>query len=326
MDVLISIIVPVYNVERYLNQCLDSVIKQDINNIEIVVVNDGSTDGSLKICKEYSKKYNYVKLISQKNAGLSEARNTGIKNSCGKYIIFLDSDDFWMPQSMNKIIPQLSSDCDLLLLTATKLYDENIDKINGFEQYERSKIYNQSKVDALKYLSSISKFPVSACTKIIKRQLILDNELFFMKGLLSEDIDWSIRLLEKIETIDVCNQPFYVYRKTRQDSITNSISEKSVNDLYFIIDKWMTLYQENKVEEYTRDYVVELCAYELLILMANSYRLDKVKRKEIFKKIKQKCWILKLSRNKKIKLFNILVKLFGVNNISKILYSYIRLK
>ena len=91
----ISIVIPVYNVEKYLRECLDSVIVQSYRNKEVILVNDGSTDNSIEICEEYDMKYPFIKLINKKNGGLSDARNVGILNSTGEYILFLDSDDYW---------------------------------------------------------------------------------------------------------------------------------------------------------------------------------------------------------------------------------------
>ena len=100
---LISVVVPVYNVEQYLKKCLDSIIKQKYNNLEIIIVNDGSTDNSQKICQEYVKKDKRIKLITQKNQGLSAARNTGIDNAHGKYISFVDSDDYLDLEFINEL-------------------------------------------------------------------------------------------------------------------------------------------------------------------------------------------------------------------------------
>ena len=91
----VSIVIPIYNVEKYLRECIDSVIAQSYYNKEVILVNDGSTDSSIEICKEYDLKYPYIKLINKKNGGLSDARNVGILNSTGEYILFLDSDDYW---------------------------------------------------------------------------------------------------------------------------------------------------------------------------------------------------------------------------------------
>ena len=103
---LVSVIVPVYNVEKYLEECLDSIINQTLEDIEIICVNDGSTDNSLKILKKYAKKDNRIKIINQKNCGLGCARNSGLNQSQGDYIFFLDSDDYLNPNILEKLYPK----------------------------------------------------------------------------------------------------------------------------------------------------------------------------------------------------------------------------
>ena len=111
---LVSIIVAVYNVEKYLKKCLDSIIKQSYRNIEIICVNDGSTDSSLKICEEYQEQDSRIIIITQKNQGLSAARNTGIKNSKGEFIAFIDSDDWVDPQFIELLLKECKDNNVLL--------------------------------------------------------------------------------------------------------------------------------------------------------------------------------------------------------------------
>lgn len=234
---LISVIIPVYNVEKYLNQCINSVLNQGVKDIEIILINDGSTDNSGKICDEYAIKDNRIKVIHKENGGLSDARNSGINLAKGKYLLFLDSDDYWMEDSLFKIYDIAKKDTDIVFLTAAKFFDKSNIIEDTFECLDKDKIKNKTKEQVFNYLAQTDKFPVSACTKLIKRDLIVENQLFFEKGLLSEDIDWSTRLLLKANTFDVCDVDFYVYRKQRDESITDSIKLKNVKDLLYIIKK-----------------------------------------------------------------------------------------
>ena len=118
----------------------------------------------------------------------------------------------------------------------------------SFERLDKDKIRGKSKEEVFDYLAKTDKFPVSACTKLIKRNLIINNELFFEKNLFSEDIDWSTKLLLKCETFDVSSVDFYVYRKQRDNSITDSISLKNVSDLFYIIKKWYIKCRNNEVD------------------------------------------------------------------------------
>lgn len=231
----LSIVVPIYNVESYLEACLNSIEPILSNeNVELILVNDGSKDGSEDICYKYIDKISNTKhqtpntkYIYQDNQGLSEARNTGIKNSNGKYIAFIDSDDFINCQVLLDFLGKDDSDMpDVVFLNAVK-YDKG--RVSYFgEDYQPEKILNQSKVEVLKGLCRFRKFPGSAWNKIIKRELIIREKLFFEKGIYSEDIEWSMRLFNAATTFSYLDGCYYYYRQGRKDSITGTVSEKGI--------------------------------------------------------------------------------------------------
>lgn len=125
---LVSVIIPVYNVENYLKECLDSVLNQTYKNIEVIVINDGSTDKSLHILEDYSSKFNNIKIIDQENSGQSVARNKGLENAKGKYIYFLDSDDYILPDTLKKLIKKLEMNNLDIIRFAARPFSENINK------------------------------------------------------------------------------------------------------------------------------------------------------------------------------------------------------
>ncbi|ENW2681688.1 (galactosaminyl)2-N,N'-diacetylbacillosaminyl-alpha1-diphospho-di-trans,octa-cis-undecaprenol synthase PglE, partial [Neisseria gonorrhoeae] len=174
-----------------------------------------------------------TKYIYQDNQGLSEARNTGIKNSNGKYIAFIDSDDFINCQVLLDFLGKDDSDMpDVVFLNAVK-YDKG--RVSYFgEDYQPEKILNQSKVEVLKGLCRFRKFPGSACNKIIKRELIIKEKLFFEKGIYAEDIEWSMRLFNAATTFSYLDGCYYYYRQGRKDSITGTVSEKGIKSLLYI--------------------------------------------------------------------------------------------
>ncbi|EMU5089434.1 (galactosaminyl)2-N,N'-diacetylbacillosaminyl-alpha1-diphospho-di-trans,octa-cis-undecaprenol synthase PglE, partial [Neisseria gonorrhoeae] len=177
-----------------------------------------------------------TKYIYQDNQGLSEARNTGIKNSNGKYIAFIDSDDFINCQVLLDFLGKDDSDMpDVVFLNAVK-YDKG--RVSYFgEDYQPEKILNQSKVEVLKGLCRFRKFPGSAWNKIIKRELIIREKLFFEKGIYSEDIEWSMRLFNAATTFSYLDGCYYYYRQGRKDSITGTVSEKGIKSLLYILEK-----------------------------------------------------------------------------------------
>ena len=225
-----SIIVPVYNVEKYLNQCVDSVLGQSYKEFELILVNDGSSDGSSKICDSYEQADNRVRVIHKENGGLSSARNAGIILANGEYVIFLDSDDYWDDLGALNDIAAITdkTNVDVIIFGYKKRYDSTgkIDLPPGFPMLEDGK----TKAEILSLLISHSIYKASACDKVVRRDLIIRNDLFFEEGVLSEDVEWCAVLAVHSENFALYKNAFYVYRQ-RVGSITKSATEKSVTDM-----------------------------------------------------------------------------------------------
>ena len=323
---IISVIIPVYNVERYLRQCIDSVLTQGVEDIEVILVNDGSTDNSGNICDEYARKDRRIKVIHKENGGLSDARNTGIKYAMGKYILFLDSDDYWMKDSLKEIIKCIKDDVDVVFLTVGKLFEKTNEITQKFECLDKNSIKNKSKKEVFEYLARADKFPVAAWDKLIKKDIIVNNNLFFEKGLLSEDIDWTTQLLLLANKFDVCEANFYVYRKQREGSITSSIKLKNITDIIYILKKWLQKCENREVEENLIQSLLALHAYEYIILMGHIYSIDINERKKVIKEIESLKVLLSYSSNKKTKIIKNIERLIGFKATSKLLNMYINRK
>lgn len=219
----ISVIVPVYNVELYLEQCLDSIITQDYKNLEIIIVNDGSTDNSGEICERYAQKDKRIKLIHQDNQGLSGARNTGLTHSTGDLISFIDSDD-WINQGMySTIITNLTDEIDLVLIPypTPKNNQSTIYKLNKKQIQEKflSTFIGQTKI-------SLNKTMTSVCTLCIRKQLI--ENLYFIK-ITYEDVPYFIESMLRAQNILVICQKFYNYR-CNPNSITQKYNKNYAHD------------------------------------------------------------------------------------------------
>lgn len=214
---LISVIVPVYNVSGYLRQCINSLLRQTYNNLEILLIDDGSTDDSGKICDEYIMKDKRIKVFHQDNKGLSGARNTGIKNMSGKYITFVDSDDFVSDNYIQELYKLLIlNDADISCVLGNKFWGENIQ--NTVEENEEEiKVYD--KQEALKrmlYRKGVNSY---AWGKLFQREMF--NDICFPEGLLFEDVRTIYKLYDKAGKIVVSMQRLYYYRQ-RGGSIVNS--------------------------------------------------------------------------------------------------------
>lgn len=241
MNDLISVIIPVYNVENYLIDCVVSVIKQTYRNIEIVIVDDGSTDTSSSICDRFAKKFDNIKVIHKPNGGLSDARNVGIENSCGKYLFFLDSDDIIQSDCLAELYEALiNNKADIAVTNLCSLYIENQKVITKFPNYKFKNCFNN--IEALESMLYLECFTWSACGKLFNRKLF--EKIRFPKNRLWEDmacIPIIVGLAEKIVLIRECK---YLYR-VRQGSITrNNVDYKLLND-YLKSAKEIYIYLDN---------------------------------------------------------------------------------
>lgn len=205
-DITISAVVPVYNVEDYLADCLESIAKQTVPFNEVIMINDGSTDSSGKICGEYCERYHYFKLINQKNAGLSEARNAGIRFSKGDYIIFIDSDDFIRKDMTTQLQKVLQNNVyDAVFYNADVCYEKRTGESSNY--FKMGRRFYKRDMAGIDYL--LESFPrnyvVSACVAIYKLKFLQDNEIYFPKGVYFEDHAFCLEayiMAGKIRCID----------------------------------------------------------------------------------------------------------------------------
>lgn len=230
---LFSIIIPVYNVAQFISQTINSVLAQDFKNYEMIVVDDGSTDNSSEICFSLAQNQENIIYIKKRNGGLSDARNTAMKIAQGQYIIFLDGDDFWhsthaLSDLANIINTKNNPDIIIHTYQSIDLSDNNkpiehrhlnVSSLSGDYQKDISTLVTRHI-----YLSNV-------WTKVVKREIILKNNLFFEKGVIHEDSCWSFELTKHIQSYAIYNNDFYTYLMGRAGSTTVSIPIKNIKDL-----------------------------------------------------------------------------------------------
>lgn len=300
---LLSIIVPVYNVETYLSQCITSILNQNMDDYEIILINDGSTDGSGKICDKFANRYENIHAIHQENRGLAGARNSGIRLAAGNYLMFIDSDDFINEHiNINAMIHSLNAD---IIQYKWVYYFDRTGQYRYFEDFPLFTNEPYAQILASEVQQGI--LSVSACNKIVDRQLILENDIFFDESLLSEDIDWSLKLYLHARSIQIVNDDVYIYRQQRPGSITTTASPQSIKSLFSIIKKW---YRYNYPNQKIRDIYLNYLAYQYVILLTtnNRHNCDAELRKEIYG-LKD---ILNYSENFKVRMANKVFHILGM--------------
>lgn len=226
----LSVIIPVYNVEQYLDECVGSILSQKFTDYEILLVNDGSEDSSPAICDRYAEEYDFIRAIHQENSGPSAARNNGITESRGEYLMFLDSDDILLGDEMlGRIAGCIDSlDPDAVLIGEDE-YDTDFKEIyrrHGVSDWEENRLYKSSEViDGIYGNKQI--WSTQAVTKIVRRSFIFDKDLMFTGGIYHEDDDWSARLFFSDPTLCFIKDPVYGYRR-RPGSIMSASKNKMI--------------------------------------------------------------------------------------------------
>lgn len=224
----ISIIIPIYNVEKYLDRCLKSVINQTYQDFEVIMVNDGSVDGSEQICKNYLKEDSRFILINKKNGGLSDARNYGIDAATGEYIYFLDSDDYISKDTI-KVLANLTLDkkADIVVGNGYRIEE-------GKKTHIKKSFGNISKpLSGVDFLTkSILQKNYIACVwlNLYSLKLIKDNKFYFKQNLLHEDELWTPQVFLKAENVYITDKALYFY-VIRKNSITTTKTEKNTIDI-----------------------------------------------------------------------------------------------
>ena len=281
----LSVIIPVYNCELQITRCIESIINQTYKNLEIIIVDDGSKDQSGKLCDQLKEKDNRIIVVHQKNSGVSEARNTGLKVCSGELITFVDADDYLM-------------DCSIYYNAIHKLNEEKVDVVGWLWQYEMNDTYVVSKenIHGVKYginnrdefLSLLYKgnyangLVVSVYNKIYRRDII-NGEMF--KYRIYEDDDWSIRVLLKSNNIYLINGFGYVYTENTDSLTHQKFSSKNLKFLDILKNRQSLLAYNKKLLDKTIKLYCEI--YIEYYYKSKKNKLDFLADINTFKKYKQ---------------------------------------
>lgn len=229
MEEKISIIVPVYKVEKYLNKCVDSLICQTYQNLEIILVDDGSPDNCPKICDEYAKKDSRVKVVHKENGGLSDARNAGMKEITGEYVSFIDSDDYVSIDFFESLFNVMNkTQSDIVECSVLKVYEgrEN-DRSETNSNTEEVKVFNTE--DALKNLILDVLFRQHVWNKLYKASVVKD--ILFEKGKLNEDEFWTYQVFGNAKKVARYEKSMYFYLQRQGSIMANGYSLKRLDGL-----------------------------------------------------------------------------------------------
>ena len=320
MDDLISVIVPVYNVEKYLSQCIESIINQTYKNLQIILVNDGSTDESLKICNEYKEIDKRIVVIDSVNKGVSNARNLGIEASYGKYITFIDSDDFFDLEFCENMLKNIkNTDADCVICGYKRIYP------NKSEIIVNSPFQTINEMEFLEKILEVQSGLGFCHMKLWRSEIIKNKNIRFKQELLvGEDALFCMQCSEYIKKICLLDKPLYNYRFNDQ-SLVRKFDKKYANKYLksmketekYLLDK----YKNNlKISEKINNYIT----YHVLLIIVNycfnpENKLSFLKQIDLlkqicnieeFKKAIEKCNYKGFSLSRKITVFTIKKKVY----------------
>lgn len=265
---LISVIVPIYNVENYLPRCVDSIINQSYKNLEIILVDDGSPDNCPKICDEYTKRDNRIRVVHKENGGLSDARNAGMQVATGEYVSFIDSDDWVDVDFITALYNGIKSGADIAECT-TRLFDDNDNTLST----RGSKEGKISRGEALSKLIKEDGVYQTVWNKLYKRSQI--EELPFAVGKYHEDDFWTWRVFLKIDKLYICEKPLYNYLQRSNSIIGSSYSLKKLDGVQARYERMLGLKGVEVAEDLAVIAFVNAIIYNMQCAVKYLNRADK---------------------------------------------------
>ncbi|CEN91457.1 putative glycosyltransferase EpsJ [[Clostridium] sordellii] len=317
-----TIIIPVYNVESYLEKCLESILKQKFNDYEIILVNDGSTDNSPQICDKYSSLYDNISVIHKSNEGLSQARNDAMKIANGEYFIFIDSDDWLVESSLEKVYEIIKNNDkpEIVINRILSYHQENDSYVECGYNFNIKKMANMTCDEILKECYEMPSFWAAAWIFVVKKSYIEEHDLYFTKGLLHEDEEWAPRLILNATKFGFNNECFYCNRVNRIGSITQSLNIKKEYDKLNIIDRLLEESQKDVYDENKKYILKSRCSSLYLGVLKNLllYKNEEKSRyNKLIKELKNKKKTLLYSNKRVHKIIYLNCKFLGVILTSK---------
>ena len=253
-----SIVVPVYNVDTYLRECIDSILCQTFGDYELILVNDGSSDCSPAICDEYAEQDSRVQVIHQVNSGVACARNSGIRAAIGEYLICIDSDDYLINDGiLQKIADKAVEQVDVVLFGFQKFFEST----SAFGKPEAPILKHRcSTSDMLHQVLDTDTYCGTAWTKAVRLDILHENNIEFRPGMISEDIDWYFNLLCHANSFESINEAALIYRQ-RANSVSHSQKINSLIDNIWILETWPVKFQELITDDNLLNNLYSLIAY-----------------------------------------------------------------
>lgn len=328
-EIILSIIIPVYNVELYLKECIESIRTQMTSTCELILIDDGSTDCSGNICDEYASRNRRITVIHKKNGGHSSARNLGLDAARGEYVCFVDSDDKIYQNSVAELLRCIdSTEADIYFLHGFKFFPNGAIVDLG-DNIKAEQVNGKTRREVLGYIGSRPKYPGSACTKVFRREFLAENQLRFPENLThSEDLTFCLDCLLAAQTFAALDVPYYLYRQSRPGSMTGSISASSASGLSdFIRNTAIKIMEQEEHDSRPYTCLLPILAYEYTILLWQ-YGLLKNRdaKSKAYETLREYSWVMAYGRTKRLRLIRTLQSVIGIKGTSLVLVFVMKLR
>lgn len=319
-EIILSIIIPIYNIEKYIEKCLESILLCQSDKIEIICINDGSSDNSLEIAQKQAKKDPRVFVFTQKNAGLSAARNVGLKKAQGEYITFIDGDDFVKSDLFGKLLIDIEAhsmidvfvtDFNRIKVLEGKIYEEHIYQIG----------HTNSFVIGMDFLPKMLRHKQcfwNVWRYVYKRQFLESHNLLFKENFLCEDIDFTTKVFLCLPQIAFAHCPYYCYRTSREHSIMGCTSLKRIMDLVFVLSE--SIIMTEKSSFIYKQIFIEQYQFELFLSLAQIWEISKSEKEIAQRFIQNSLHILLLGKNCFSHMSYYAISKLGISTISFLLH------
>lgn len=284
-NALISVIIPVYNVEQYLRQCIDSVLHQTYQNIEVILVDDGSTDSSVTICEEYAKENANITVVCKENGGASSARNMGFKKVKGDYVYFLDSDDYLEENALQDMLECLVAEqADVIFFNAYAIEETTGNKTEKYYSYKK-KYESGEGLEVLQELLLNKDLHVAPWIMLFDRSFLEREKITFEEGIIYEDMIFAYQVFCQAKKVTHLSKYLYNRRYRENSVMTTKISRRnfdSAEKVYYKVKEYSeTISDKTKTSSY-----IAKCAYNALNVYRKLEKEDQVKTKRAYRELK----------------------------------------
>lgn len=315
-----SVIVPVYRTEEYLKECINSVLSQNYSNFELILIDNGASSLCKDIYKKFESDDRLVVEVFDENKGISRARNLGIKRSTGDYLLFLDSDDFYVNEnvlsSINNLISE-KSDAEVILLQ-TLLYNDLEKKFVGtLLEFDEKEINEKPLVSAIEYLVKSNKYVSCAWNKVVQKDFLIKNDLFFLDNIRGEDVEWYFRVMSVCCNFKSVGSHCYGNRLRTNSTQSEGYTDKIWLDIYSFLSNHMKkidgcdFYMSLILDDLTKFYYI-------ILAQSNGRNISP----ELFNKMLGLRKFESIAHSDKNKICKLMVSVLGLKMASKLIYKY----